>query len=105
MATSASNVKTLHCAIYAARAPAPHRLGNFNLLIHQFLVVLVASGELERIGQHSFTLLYTRNHIRTSEPVCFREIGLRPLSRMVGMRVVKPDDVLAALAALPLDAD
>ena len=34
-----------------------------------------------------------------------REIGRRPLSGMVRMGVIKPDDIFAALAPFPLNAD
>ena len=35
----------------------------------------------------------------------FGQVGLRPLGRMVGVRVIEADDVFAALAAFALNAD
>ena len=49
--------------------------------------------------------LHAGNHVRAAEPVRFGQISRRPARRMVGMRMIEPDDVLSALPAFPLDAN
>src|SRR5713226_4242369 len=83
----------------------PHTpLDYFDLLIFELLIVLIASRQFKRIRQHAPTLLHAGDHVGAAEPVRFGEIGLRPARGMVRMRVVEADDVLAALAAFPLNA-
>ncbi len=53
----------------------------------------------------AFPFFYGGDDIGAAHPVGFRKVGLRPLRRMVGMRVVETDDILAALAAFALNAD
>src|SRR6185312_17544074 len=50
-------------------------------------------------------LFHAGDYIGAAEPVGFGKIGLRPLCRVIGMRVIEADDVFSALAALALDAD
>ena len=65
----------------------------------QLLVGFVAAGELEGIGQHGFAFFHAGDDVGTAKPVGFGEVGLRPLRRMIWVRVIEADDVLAALAA------
>src|SRR5271167_3431512 len=77
----------------------------FDLLVDQLLVTFVAAAQFERIRDRSLALLHTGDYVRASEPMRLSQISLRPARRMVGMRVVKPDNVFAALAAFALDAN
>ena len=76
-----------------------------DFFIYKLLGGFVCSCEFKRIGYGRFALLHTGNHIRAPDPVGFSEIGCRPLSRMVGMRMVEADNIFAALAPFALDAD
>src|SRR6266481_7624282 len=76
-----------------------------HLLVHKFLVGLVAANQFERIRNCRLALIHTRDHVRAAEPVGFRQVGGRPLRGMVGMGVIEADDVLAVLAAFALNAD
>src|SRR5882724_6497564 len=82
-----------------------HRSLYFDLFTYQLLVVLVTPRQLERISQRGLAFLYAGDDVRAAEPVRLRQIGLRPLSGMVRMRVIETDDVLAVLAAVALDAN
>ena len=52
--------------------PSSH---NFNLLIHQLLVILIATGQFERISQRSLARFHAGDDIRAAKPVGFREVG------------------------------
>ncbi len=80
-------------------------LNYLNLLIHQLLVVLVATRQLEGISQRGFALFNAGDDVRAAKPVSFGEVGRRPLRRMVRVGVVEANDVLFTLAAFPLDSD
>ena len=48
---------------------------------------------------------HPRNHIGTPNPMGLFHIRFRPLRRMVGMRMIKADDIQPATPCLLLDAD
>src|SRR5262245_29200986 len=83
--------------------PKQSFLDYFNSFIHQLLIALIRACQFEGICQHRFAFFHAGDHIRAAEPVGFGEVGLRPLRRMIGVRMVKADDVLVALAGLTLD--
>src|SRR5580700_3535254 len=80
-------------------------LADLNLLLSERLIMLAAPTQLKRIRHRRFAFLYTRDHVGATEPVGLGQVGLRPLGRMIGMRVIKTDNVFAALSALPLNAN
>src|SRR5579871_1892171 len=77
---------------------------DFNFFVDELFVGFVGSGQLERVRDVGFALGDARDHVRTADPVGFREIGWRPLRGMIGVRVVEADDVFVAVARLALDA-
>ena len=79
------------------------RLDHFDFFVDHFFFFFVDAFERERIRQHRFALFHAGDHVRTSIPVRFSKVGLRPASRVVGMRVVEADNVLSTLAAFALD--
>src|SRR6476620_9245657 len=89
-----------HCS--RARGPAPHGLRHVNLLVHKFLIVLVYSPELKGICQLRFALLHAGDDVGAANPMSLREIGLRPVRRMIGMGMIKTNDVLASLTPFTL---
>jgi hypothetical protein len=79
--------------------------GYFSLFIHKFFLTLIAAHKLKRIRNRRHTLFHARNHVGTSKPVCFCQIGDRPLRWMIRMRVIEANDILAALATFALNAN
>ena len=69
-----------------------------NFLFNQFLVFLQLSQENEGGRLSGFTFFDSHDHVGAPDPVGFFEVGRRPVRRMVGMGVVKADDVEAARA-------
>ena len=61
--------------------------------------------EFERICHRRLALLHAGDHIRTAEPVGFRQVRRRPPGGMVRMRMIEADDIFSALAAFALDGD
>src|SRR5208282_1355737 len=83
---------------------------HLGLLVCEFLVVFVivrqfGARQFERICNRCPALFYAGNQVGAPEPVGFGKIGRRPLRRMVGMRVIEADDLLAALAPVALNAN
>jgi hypothetical protein len=81
------------------------RFHHFYVFVHQLFVIFIASRELEGICQDCFALLNAGDDVGAAEPVGFGQVGLRPLRRVVGMRVVEADDVFSSFAAFALDPD
>src|SRR5437762_1377854 len=81
------------------------RLGHINLLVHKLFIVLVYSRELKRIRRHRFALLHAGDDIGATNPMRLREIASRPARRMIGMRVIKPDNIFTSLPSFPLNTD
>src|SRR6187402_16121 len=77
----------------------------FDLLVVKNLVVFVGAAEQERIRHLGLPLRYGRDDVTTTVPVRFVEVSLRPLRRMVGMRVIEPDDLQVLLPSLALCLD
>src|SRR3954470_7571179 len=75
------------------RAGGPARLHSQNLLVHELFVFFRAAGESEGIRHVRFALGDTGDDVGAADPMGFGEIGLRPAWRMVGMGVVKADNV------------
>src|ERR1700684_1235357 len=88
--------------VQAAKLP---QLPDFNLLIREPLVLLLTPHQLKRIRHHGRALFYTGNQIRTPKPVRLSQIRRRPPRRMIRMRMVEPNNVLAALPSLALNAN
>ena len=74
-------------------------------LVYELLIFFSGSGQKKRICNRSGAFWNARDDVGTSHPVRFCEISLRPLCGMIGMRVVKANDVQVAPSCLPLDAD
>ena len=81
------------------------RFQHFDVLVHQLFVTFIASRELEGICQYCFARVNAGDDVGAAEPVGFGQVGLRPLRRVVGMRVVEADDVFSSFAAFALDPD
>src|SRR5277367_811452 len=73
---------------------------DLNLFIKKGFIVFARSCEQEGVCLLRDAAGDCGDDVRAAEPVCFGEIGLRPLCRMVRMRVVEADDVEPALASL-----
>lgn len=80
-------------------------LSNFHFLIFESFVRLIGPGEFKRVGYRSLTLLNASDHIGATDPMCLLVIGLRPPRRVIRMRMIETDDVLAAVPSLSLDAN
>src|ERR1035441_3929407 len=76
-----------------------------DLLVLEFLIGFIGAHQFERIGDRRLTFPHAGDHVGTAKPVRFRQIGDRPLRGVVGVGVIEADDILAALAALALNAD
>src|ERR1700756_5681780 len=74
-------------------------------LAYELLIFFSGSGQKKRICNRSGAFWNARDDVGASHPVRFREISLRPLCRMIGMRVVKANNIQIASSCLPLDAD
>src|ERR1700679_1673161 len=78
---------------------------DLNGLVHELFVVFAGAAQQERVGECGFSLLDAGDDVRAAEPVGFGEVGLGPLRGMVGVRVVKADDVQAEATRLALNFD
>src|SRR5580698_3441748 len=76
---------------------------NSYFFIYKLFVILLGSGQFERIGDRSFSFFHASDYVGAADPVSFGEVGLGPLCRVIGMRMVEADNVFAALASLALD--
>src|SRR5271157_2014669 len=74
-----------------------------DFLIFEVLAVVFAT-EMERVRLGGYAVPDAGDDVRATHPVRFGQVGLRPASRMVRMRMVEADDVLRAPACLALDA-
>ncbi len=57
------------------------------------------------MGGIRFALSHPGDHVGTPDPVCFGQVGLRPLRGVIRVRMIKADDVFVACASFALDAD
>ena len=76
---------------------------HLNLLMHERLIRLIGARELEGISVVRLSARDPRDDVGTGDPVCFSEIGRRPLCGMVGVGVVKADDIFTFLTTLALE--
>src|SRR4030095_6906110 len=66
---------------------------HFHSFISESLIALIGSRQFEGIGDVCLALGYARDDIGAADPMCFGQVGLRPLRGVVGGRVIKTDDV------------
>ena len=69
------------------------------------LVFFQRSRKNEGIGRGGRPCSTAGDQVRAADPVRLREVGWRPLRRMIGMRVVEADDLQSALASVALGAN
>src|SRR5262249_4735425 len=82
-----------------------HYRCNADFFGFKMLIVFALAQQDKGVGARGRAFFYGGNHIGTAEPVSFRQVGLRPLRRMIWMRMIKTYDVETLLRRLALNGD